>query len=64
MDWQEFESRFGADLEESSYWQYHTPETVMGRLRLRGLLAEATVDKQLFVVIPAELRPALTGLLE
>lgn len=63
MDWQEFETRFDADLEESPYWQYHAPESVMGRLRLHGLLAEATVNDQLFVVIPVELRPVLAELL-
>jgi Tfp pilus assembly protein PilF len=59
MDWQEFDTRYGNDLEESPYWQYHTPESMMGRLRLRGLLAEATLDKRLLVVIPLELRQAL-----
>ncbi len=64
MDWQEFETRYGNDLEESPYWQYHTPGSVMGRLRLRGLLAEATVDKRLLVAIPLELRQALSETLD
>ncbi len=63
MAWAEFERRYGNDLEESPYWQYHTPETVMGRLRLRGLLVEATVDGELLIAAPAELRQPLTQVL-
>ena len=64
MDWQEFDDAYGNDLEESPYWQWHTPETAMGRLRQRGLLAEATVDGELLVAIPADLRPTLQTILE
>jgi tetratricopeptide (TPR) repeat protein len=63
MPWQEFEARYGNDLEESPYWNYHTPETVMGRLRQRLLLAEATVDGMLYVCIPAEVRQELRTVL-
>ena len=63
MAWAEFERRYGNDLEESPYWQYHTPETVMGRLRLRGLLVEATVDGELLLAAPAELRQPLIQVL-
>ncbi|HUV88698.1 MAG TPA: hypothetical protein VMY80_03520, partial [Anaerolineae bacterium] len=54
--WQDFEARYGSDLEESPYWEWHAPETTMGRLRGRGLLAETTVDGELRVVVPVELR--------
>ena len=60
LPWQDFDADYGNDLEESPYWQWHVPETVMGRLRLRGLLVEATVDGELFVVVPVDLRPVLT----
>jgi hypothetical protein len=63
MPWADFEAHYGNDLEESPAWQYHKPETVMGRLRLRGLLAEATVGDQLLVVVPAELRQPLSEIL-
>lgn len=63
MLWEEFDAGYGNDLEESRYWQYHAPETLMGRLRLRGLLAEATVDGQLLVVVPSELRRPLEEIL-
>lgn len=63
VTWQEFDTRHGNDLEESPFWQYHVPETVMGRLRLRGLLVEATVNDELLVVVPAELRQPLGEIL-
>jgi len=63
MAWQAFDAEFGNDLEESRYWQYHEPETTMGRLRLRGLLVEATVDGELLVAVPLELRQPLEALL-
>jgi tetratricopeptide (TPR) repeat protein len=63
MPWQDFDADYGNDLEESVYWNWHEPETVMGRLRLRGLLAEATVDGGLLVVVPSELRRPLREML-
>jgi len=59
MPWQDFDATYGNDLEESPYWQWHVPETAMGCLRLRGLLVEATVDGELLVAVPSELRPFL-----
>jgi tetratricopeptide (TPR) repeat protein len=63
MPWQEFDAAYGNDLEESRYWQWHEPETIMGRLRMHGLLVEATVDGELLIAIPAELRPHLAQIL-
>jgi Tfp pilus assembly protein PilF len=63
MSWQNFDAQYGNDLEESSYWEYHEPETVMGRLRLHGFLVEATVDGGLLVVVPTELRQVLKEML-
>jgi hypothetical protein len=59
MSWQEFDGEYGNDLEESRYWNWHTPETIMGRLRLHGLVAEATVDGELMLVVPVDLREAI-----
>ena len=59
MSWSDFDAAFGNDLEESPYWKWHVPETTMGRLRLRGLLVEATVDGELLVAVPSELRQVL-----
>ena len=63
MAWEDFDAEYGSDLEESPYWQWHVPETAMGRLRLRGLLVEATVDGELLVVVPSDLRQALEAAL-
>jgi hypothetical protein len=59
MPWAEFDARYGNDLEESPYWDFHQPESVMGRLRERGLLVEAKVDDELWVVVPVEVRALL-----
>jgi tetratricopeptide (TPR) repeat protein len=64
MPWEDFQARYGDDLEESSHWRYGSPETTMDRLRLHGLLAETTVDKKLLVSIPVELRPLLQEILD
>jgi tetratricopeptide (TPR) repeat protein len=64
MAWQRFDEQYDNDLDESRHWQWHTPETTMGRLRLLGLLAEATVDDELLVVVPADLRSSLLEILE
>lgn len=60
MPWQEFSNTYGNDLDESPYWQYHLPETTMGRLRIRGLLGEVTVNGDLLLAIPGELRGPLS----
>jgi len=64
MPWQDFDATYGNDLEESPYWQWHVPETTMGRLRLRGLLVETTVDGELLVAVPSELRQFLGEMLK
>jgi tetratricopeptide (TPR) repeat protein len=58
--WEDFVQEFDDDLEESPYWQYHEPETIMGRLRAYGLLFEATVEGRLMVTVPVELRKPVT----
>jgi len=61
MPWLDFDARFGNDMDASPYWQWHQPTTTMGRLRQRGLLVEATVDGELLVIIPLELRQPLAA---
>lgn len=63
MPWGAFDARYGNDLEESRYWNWHTPETTMGQLRFHGLLVEATVDDELYVVVPTDLRDDLRQIL-
>jgi tetratricopeptide (TPR) repeat protein len=62
MQWDAFDAQYGNDLDESRYWQWHEPETIMGRLRLHGLLVEATVDETLWLVVPTDLRKPLATL--
>ncbi len=57
--WEEFNKRYGDDIDESPYWQYHEPETIPGRLRMTGLLAVGTFDGNRVALIPADLRPVL-----
>jgi Tfp pilus assembly protein PilF len=61
MPWADFDGDYGNDLDESPYWNYHKPEATMGHLRLHGLLVEATVDGELFVVVPVDLRGLLSA---
>ncbi|MEA3396382.1 MAG: tetratricopeptide repeat protein, partial [Chloroflexota bacterium] len=63
LAWEDFDTRYDNDLDESPYWNWHTPETTMGRLRLRGLLVEATVDGKLLIVVPSDLRQELRKIL-
>jgi tetratricopeptide (TPR) repeat protein len=63
MPWQDFDAEYGNDLDESRYWQWIGPETTMGRLRLRGLLVEATVGGELLIAVPVELRQILEKVL-
>lgn len=63
MPWESFDARYGNDLEESRHWKWHTPQTTMGRLRLYGLLVEATVDDELRVAVPSDLREHLRRIL-
>ncbi len=64
MAWDDFDARWDNDLEEPRHWEYHTPETTMGQLRLHGLLVEATVDEGLHVVVPVGLRQDLGSILD
>lgn len=61
LPWDDFVARYGDDLEEDAYWK--PPETVMGRLRMFGLISDGTVDGEFVVLIPRELRSLLPSLL-
>ncbi len=63
LPWDEFTARYGSDVEESRSWYYREPETVMGRLRMYGLLSDGTVEGQRVVLVPAELRELLPPVL-
>jgi hypothetical protein len=59
MPCDEFTGKYGDDLEESPYWDWHPPETVMGCLKARGLIGEGSFDGSERIFIPYELRPLL-----
>ncbi len=63
MPWADFDATYDNDLDESPDWNWHEPESVMGSLRARGLLAEATVDGEMIVTIPTDLRQTLRDVL-
>lgn len=50
-------------MEDSQNWYYALPETLMGRLRLYGLLSDGTAEGQRVVLIPQELRELLPSAL-
>ena len=56
MSWEAFAEEYADDLDESPHWNYHQPESVMGRLRVRGLIEEGQVESEPAVLIPFELR--------
>lgn len=63
----EFIGRYGDDAEESSCWYWHTPETILGRLKVRGLLFEGTYRGEAVLVVPKELMelgPGMPALLD
>lgn len=61
--WAEFTEIYGDDFDESPYWNYHTPESTPGILRMAGLLAVGTLDNRQVVLIPGELRSLLKQIL-
>jgi len=60
----DFAQKYGSDLEESPFWKYHKPQTILGRLKRAALLFTGTVDDQRTVLIPGDLRALLTDKLK
>lgn len=65
MDWSAFAAAYDDDMKERPYLEYHGQSriTVMGRLRVPALVFEGTIDGQVVLTIPLELRPVLAELL-
>jgi hypothetical protein len=61
--WKEFTQRFGDDMDESPYWQWHEPESLPGKLKRAGLLFAGTLDGVQVAFIPADVRGKLTKFL-
>lgn len=58
-NWQEFTDKYGDDADESPYWNYHEPKSVIGRLRRAGILALGTLNDEQVVFMPVEIRSSL-----
>ena len=56
MDYDAFTRAHGTDSDDPADWGFMQPKTVLGRLKCRGLLVEATVDRRESVFIPGDLR--------
>jgi len=59
MPWNEFAGKYGSDLEESIYWNYHPPKTLMGKLKAKGLMVEGSFNGKDWVLVPLEVRKLL-----
>jgi tetratricopeptide (TPR) repeat protein len=59
MAWAQFDAAYGNDLDEPLSAEYEMSKTAMGRLRKCGLLVEATVDQELCIAVPRDLRAKL-----
>jgi hypothetical protein len=55
MDYATFTRRHGAETDAIADWSVKQPESLLGRLKCRGLLAEATIERAESVFVPAEL---------
>ena len=62
MSWAEFAEKHGSDLDESIYWNWHPPKTIMGRLKARGLAVDGSFDGKEWILVPQELRPLLLAI--
>jgi tetratricopeptide (TPR) repeat protein len=54
--WEEFNQKFGDDMDESPYWRYHDPESLPGRLKMAGLLFTGTLNGAHVAFIPVDIR--------
>ena len=62
--WKGFAEKYGDDWEESPHWNYHEPESIIGRLRQAGFLAKGTLSGEQVVFVPADLRESLKACLK
>jgi tetratricopeptide (TPR) repeat protein len=58
-DYDLFTLQYGNDIKDPENWEHTEPTTVLGRLKCRGLLVEATVKRRPAVLIPRDLRPSI-----
>jgi tetratricopeptide (TPR) repeat protein len=61
--WLDLVKKYGDDMQESTFWTFHEPESIPGRLRMSGLLFSGTLEESQVAFIPADLRTLLMELL-
>ena len=59
----DFTDKYGSDEEESPYWNYHKPETIIGRLGQAGILAKGTLNGVPVVLVPLEIKSSIKTLI-
>jgi tetratricopeptide (TPR) repeat protein len=55
MDYEAFTRAHGTDADDDPAWNIAQPQSLLGRLKCRGLLVEATVERRPSVFIPAQI---------
>ncbi len=56
--------KYGDDYDESPYWTWNNPKSVLGRLQSLGIVSVGALDGAPTALIPVELRPVLAALFE
>jgi tetratricopeptide (TPR) repeat protein len=59
----DFTDKYGSDEEESPYWNYHKPETIIGRLGQAGIFAKGTLNGVPVVLVPLEIKNSIKTLI-
>ena len=55
MDYETFTRAHGSDADDKPVWNLAQPQSLLGRLKCRGLLLEATVERRPSVFIPSRI---------
>ena len=59
-----FTEKYGDDAHESIYWKWHPPTSIIGRLKMRGLVIEGKYNEKIWIQVPKELIPQLEEIKE
>jgi len=59
-----FTEKYGNDTHESIYWKWHPPTSIIGRLKMRGLVIEGKYNEKIWIQVPKELIPQLEEIKE
>ena len=61
--WKEFMHKYVDEMDKSTAWNYHEPESLPGHLRMSGLFYSIILDGQHVAFIPTDVRALLFRLL-